>query len=236
VQLSCRVATIREQYSSKPVGIRRHYRRCAPATPHIAVAFLLVALGVLYLIFGPTNSDLNLILAMPRVHVVFDEPAVVPAAPAAAAPAPGNATDDDEDRGLPPPRQLTDPPYLLGRAILDYDARRSAWLAAHPEVQVQPAAGRRPRVLVLVVTGSATARCPDLDGDHLLLRAFKNKADYCRVHGLDVFYNAAFLDAEMSGFWAKLPLLWALMLVHPEVELLWWVDQGFKSPAKPLSD
>ena len=86
-------------YSNKLVGIRRHYRRCAPATPHIAVAFLLVALGVLYLIFGPTNSDLNLVLAMPRVHVVFNEPAVVPAAPAAAAPAPGNATDDDEDRG-----------------------------------------------------------------------------------------------------------------------------------------
>ena len=190
-------------YSNKLVGIRRHYRRCAPATPHIAVAFLLVALGVLYLIFGPTNSDLNLVLAMPRVHVVFNEPAVVPAAPAAAAPASGNATDDDEDRGLPPPRQLTDPPYSLGRAILDYDARRSAWLAAHPEVQVQPAAGRRPRLLV--VTGSAPARCPDPDGDHLLLRAFKNKADYCRVYDLHMFYKAMFPYAEMSGFWVKLP-------------------------------
>ncbi|EES00270.1 probable glycosyltransferase 5 [Sorghum bicolor] len=217
---------MREQYSysSKPAGIRRHYRRCAPAAAHIAVAFLLVALGVLYLIFGPTNSDLNLVLAMPRVHVVFNnKPAVVPAAPAAAAPSLGsNATDDDVDSGLPPPRQLTDPPYSLGRVILDYDARRSAWLAAHPEFQ--PAAAGRPRPRVLVVTGSAPARCPDPDGDHLLLRAFKNKADYCRVHGLDVFYNAAFLDAEMSGFWAKLPLLRALMLAHPEVELLWWVD------------
>jgi hypothetical protein len=65
---------MREQCSSKPVGIRRHYRRCALATPHIAVAFLLVAL---YLIFGPTNSDVNLVLAMPRVHVVFNEPAAV---------------------------------------------------------------------------------------------------------------------------------------------------------------
>jgi xyloglucan 6-xylosyltransferase len=208
------------QYCNKLVGTRRHYRRCAPATPHIAVAILLIALGVLYLAFSPTNSDLNLVLSMPRVHVVFNDEPVRKVAPVAAAPAPGNATDDDEDSGLPPPRQLTDPPYSLGRAILDYDARRSAWLAAHPELPAR--VGRRPRVLV--VTGSAPARCPDADGDHLLLRAFKNKADYCRVHGLDVFYNAAFLDAEMSGFWAKLPLLRALMLAHPEVELLWWVD------------
>ncbi|KAJ1297479.1 hypothetical protein BS78_01G379500 [Paspalum vaginatum] len=212
---------MRGHYSGKPAGIRRQYRRCAPATPNIAVAFLLTALGVLYLIFGPTNSDLS--LTIPRIHIVFDEPVVrstvvVPAAPA---PAPSNATDD-EDAGLPPPRQLTDPPYSLGRTILDYDARRFAWLAAHPEFPagVQPAG--RPRVLV--VTGSAPARCPDTDGDHLLLRAFKNKADYCRVHGLDVFYNTAFLDAEMSGFWAKLPLLRTLMLAHPEVELFWWVD------------
>uniref|UniRef100_J3LN22 Glycosyltransferase n=2 Tax=Oryza brachyantha TaxID=4533 RepID=J3LN22_ORYBR len=28
----------------------------------------------------------------------------------------------------------------------------------------------------------------------------------------------------MSGFWAKLPLLRALMVAHPEAELLWWVD------------
>jgi len=44
------------------------------------------------------------------------------------------------------------------------------------------------------------------------------------VHGLEVFYNTAFLDAEMSGFWAKLPLLRTLMQAHPEVELFWWVD------------
>ncbi|KAF8721533.1 hypothetical protein HU200_023040 [Digitaria exilis] len=220
---------MREHHGGKaPASIRRHYRRCAPAaqTSNIAAPFILLALCVLYLIFAPTHSYLDL-AALPRIRVEFNQPvrilasATVPATPTAAAPAPSNATDD-EDSGLPPSRQLTDPPYSLGRAILDYDARRSAWLAAHPEFPTRVPPGGRPRVLV--VTGSPPARCPDPDGDHLLLRAFKNKADYCRVHGLEVFYNTAFLDAEMSGFWAKLPLLRALMLAHPETELFWWVD------------
>ncbi|VAI06474.1 unnamed protein product [Triticum turgidum subsp. durum] len=71
---------------------------------------------------------------------------------------------------------------------------------------------------------SSPRRCKDPEGDHVLLRAFKNKADYCRVHGFDIFYSNAVLDAEMNGFWTKLPLLRALMVAHPEVELLWWVD------------
>ncbi|KAK9945565.1 hypothetical protein M0R45_011073 [Rubus argutus] len=30
--------------------------------------------------------------------------------------------------------------------------------------------------------------------------------------------------AEMAGFWAKLPLIRKLLLSHPEVEFLWWMD------------
>ncbi|XBI12589.1 hypothetical protein VPH35_139444 [Triticum aestivum] len=83
-------------------------------------------------------------------------------------------------------------------------------------------APERPRVHM--VTGSSPRRCTEPEGDHVLLRAFKNKADYCRVHGLDIFYSNAVLDGEMTGFWTKLPLLRALMVAHPEAELLWWVD------------
>ncbi|KAG8096272.1 hypothetical protein GUJ93_ZPchr0013g36730 [Zizania palustris] len=102
-----------------------------------------------------------------------------------------------------------------------YDARRAEWLSAHPHFPsfVTP---WRPRVLM--VTGSAPRRCKDPEGDHVLLRALKNKVDYCRVHGFDIFYSNTVLDAEMSGFWTKLPLLRTLMLAHPEAELLWWVD------------
>ncbi|KAL0457400.1 UNVERIFIED_CONTAM: Xyloglucan 6-xylosyltransferase 2 [Sesamum latifolium] len=44
------------------------------------------------------------------------------------------------------------------------------------------------------------------------------------VHGIEIFYNMALLDAEMAGFWAKLPLIRKLLLSHPEVEFLWWMD------------
>ncbi|KAL6644941.1 hypothetical protein ACP70R_016549 [Stipagrostis hirtigluma subsp. patula] len=215
-----------EDHNAKPVigrgaSHRRHNGRCGPEIPTVPAVFVLLVVGALLLILGPSNSDLSL----PSLRVVFHDPvrvaaAAPPPAAEAAAPAPSNASD--EDAGLPPPRQLTDPPYSLGRTILDYDARRSAWLAAHPEFPTRVPPTGRPRVLV--VTGSRPAPCPDPFGDHLLLRAFKNKADYCRVHGLEVFYNTAFLDAEMSGFWSKLPLLRTLMLAHPEAELLWWVD------------
>lgn len=214
----------------KPASDRRsgrcqhYYYHCRPANTITPLAFVLLVTGALFLILGPTNSSLTL----PALRVQFSNPIHIAAAESPQPPPEaGNNTattvdDDDEDAGLPPARQLTDPPYSLGRTILGYDARRSAWLAAHPEFPARVPPAGRPRVLL--VTGSAPSRCPDQDGDHLLLRAFKNKADYCRVHGLDVFYNTAFLDPEMSGFWAKLPLLRSMMLAHPEAEFLWWVD------------
>ena len=121
----------------------------------------------------------------------------------------------------PPLRQLTDPPHSLGPVPTDYDERRAQWLRDNPRFPAFVAPGR-PRVLV--VTGSSPRRCSAPDGDHLLLRAFKNKVDYCRVHGFDIFYSTAVLDAELTGFWTKLPLLRSLMLAHPETELLWWMD------------
>uniref|UniRef100_A0A0E0GLB6 Glycosyltransferase 5 n=1 Tax=Oryza nivara TaxID=4536 RepID=A0A0E0GLB6_ORYNI len=210
--------------SDRRAGRRQHGQRCSAsdAAPLVVVVILIV--GALFLILGPTGSSS---FTVPRIRVVFNEPVHVAVAAPPPPPPPaqmqaGANASSEEDSGLPPPRQLTDPPYSLGRTILGYDARRSAWLAAHPEFPARVAPAGRPRVLV--VTGSAPARCPDPDGDHLLLRAFKNKVDYCRIHGLDVFYNTAFLDAEMSGFWAKLPLLRMLMVAHPEAELIWWVD------------
>lgn len=58
----------------------------------------------------------------------------------------------------------------------------------------------------------------------MLLRLFKNKVDYCRIHGIEIFYNNALLHPKMFGFWAKYPVVKAAMLAHPEVEWIWWVD------------
>ncbi|KAK8959854.1 putative glycosyltransferase 2 [Platanthera guangdongensis] len=138
----------------------------------------------------------------------------MPSSNAATAGKAAAAEDDDL------PRDPSEP-YSLGPKISDWDEQRAKWLKSHPETPnfLTPA---KPRVLL--VTGSSPKSCENPVGDHYLLKSIKNKIDYCRVHGIEIFYNMALLDAEMAGFWAKLPLLRTLLLSHPEVEFLWWMD------------
>ncbi|XP_062213456.1 probable glycosyltransferase 4 [Phragmites australis] len=199
---------------------RARQQRLLPV-PIIPVVLFLVAPCALFLFTSPN-------LALPRIRIEYgrrdgDAPSSAPTnePPPSMSPSPAAGVDRDQEQRLPPLRQLTDRPYSLGLAVSNYDDRRAKWLRHHPQFPAFVAPGR-PRVLV--VTGSSPGRCGDTYGDHLLLRAFKNKVDYCRVHGFDVFYSNAVLDAELSGFWTKLPLLRTLMLAHPEAELLWWVD------------
>ncbi|PWZ19263.1 putative xyloglucan 6-xylosyltransferase 1 [Zea mays] len=110
--------------------------------------------------------------------------------------------DDDPD---PPPRSLRDPPYTLGPKIFDWDEQRAAWHRRHPET---PPFLNDIKPRVLLVTGSSPKPCENPVGDHYLLKSIKNKMDYCRVHGIE----------------AKLSLMRALLLAHPEVEFLWWMD------------
>ncbi|KAE8681934.1 putative glycosyltransferase 4 [Hibiscus syriacus] len=112
-------------------------------------------------------------------------------------------------------------PFSLGPKISDWDEQRSRWLEENPNYPnfIGP---NKPRVLL--VTGSSPKPCENPVGDHYLLKSIKNKIDYCRLHGIEIFYNMALLDAEMAGFWAKLPLIRKLLLSHPEVEFLWWMD------------
>eukprot|EP00897_Mesotaenium_endlicherianum_P009969 jgi/Mesen1/8/ME1040233C03905 len=77
---------------------------------------------------------------------------------------------------------------------------------------------------MMMLTGSSPKVCLSAMGDHLLLKALKNKIDYCRPRGIEMFYNMASFDAELTGFWSKLPLLRAAMLKNPHVEWFWWVD------------
>ncbi|WCJ23499.1 Xyloglucan 6-xylosyltransferase 1 [Euphorbia peplus] len=111
--------------------------------------------------------------------------------------------------------------YTLGPKISDWDEQRAEWLKRNPNFPNFVAPGK-PRVLL--VTGSSPKPCENPVGDHYLLKSIKNKIDYCRVHGIEIFYNMALLDAEMAGFWAKLPLIRKLLLSHPEIEFLWWMD------------
>nr|POE80611.1 putative glycosyltransferase 7 [Quercus suber] len=108
--------------------------------------------------------------------------------------------------------------YSIGNPVKNWDEKRREWLKHHPSF----AAGASERVVM--VSGSQPKPCKNPIGDHLLLRFFKNKVDYCRIHGYDIFYNNALLHPKMGSYWAKLAVVRAAMLAHPEAEWIWWVD------------
>ncbi|KAM6569541.1 hypothetical protein CsatB_017526 [Cannabis sativa] len=110
--------------------------------------------------------------------------------------------------------------YTLGPKIENWNQERKAWLDSNPEFPSY--VNGKPRILL--VTGSPPKPCDNPIGDHYLLKGIKNKIDYCRLHGIEIVYNLAHLDKELAGYWAKLPLLRRLMLSHPEVEWIWWMD------------
>jgi xyloglucan 6-xylosyltransferase len=113
--------------------------------------------------------------------------------------------------------------------VTRWKAKRRRWLHQNPGFPSRDARGG-PRVLL--VTASPQGPCGSPDGDRFLLRATKNRLDYCRLHGVDMVHATARLeDPELrsAGYgdgWAKLALLRRLMLAHPEVEWLWWLDVG----------
>lgn len=110
--------------------------------------------------------------------------------------------------------------YTLGPKISDWNEDRKIWLEQNKEFPT--VVGGKPRILL--VTGSPPNPCDTAMGDHFLLKGTKNKIDYCRLHGIEIVYNMAHLDKELAGYWAKLPLLRKLLLSHPEVEWIWWMD------------
>ncbi|EEF48825.1 transferase, putative [Ricinus communis] len=118
----------------------------------------------------------------------------------------------------PPDPTFYDDPnlsYSIESSIKDWDAKRMEWLKHHPSFASNQ---------ILLVSGSQPLACKNTVGDNLLLRFFKNKVDYCRIHGYDIFYNNLLLHPKMTGFWAKYPIIRAAMLAHPEAEWIWWID------------
>nr|GMD73585.1 glycosyltransferase 6-like [Ipomoea batatas] len=145
------------------------------------------------------------------------------------------------DRGYESPeRSFYDDPelsYSIDKPVVGWDEKRREWLKLHPSFSA--GAGWR----VLFLSGSQPTPCKNSHGDHLLLRFFKNKVDYCRIHGYDIFYSNAFLNPDMRSFWTKIPLVRAAMLAHPETEWVLWVDSDaiftdmdFKIPLERYND
>ncbi|KAL6566867.1 hypothetical protein OROMI_015271 [Orobanche minor] len=127
--------------------------------------------------------------------------------------------------------------YTIDKTMVNWDAKRSGWLKHHMVF------GTVHEDRVLVITGSQPALCRHPLGDRLLLRLFKNKVDYCRLNGYGIFYNNAHLEPKMGFYWAKIPIVRAAMLAHPEVEWIFWVDSDaiftdmeFKVPLDKYKD
>ncbi|CAK9874014.1 unnamed protein product [Sphagnum jensenii] len=131
-----------------------------------------------------------------------------------------DAENKEEEENDPPPRD-PNTPYTLGPEIKDWNEQRALWLSKNPQM-AKTSNDKKDRILL--VSGSQPKPCDNAVGDHYLVKGMKNKIDYCRLHDIEFFYNMAFLDQEMSGFWSKLPLIRKLMLAHPEVEWIWWMD------------
>ncbi|KAF7809940.1 glycosyltransferase 6-like [Senna tora] len=140
-----------------------------------------------------------------RTHIVSD---------------PNNTPISNRAHG-PPDQTFYDDPdlsYSIEKPLRNWDEKRKEWLRLHPSL----AAGSKNRILL--VTGSQPSPCKNRIGDHLLLRCFKNKVDYSRIHGYDIFYNNLYLHPKMDSYWAKLPIIRAAMMAHPDAEWIWWMD------------
>ena len=92
------------------------------------------------------------------------------------------------------------------------DVKRARWLRQH-----RPRDGLNASERVAMVSRSQSPPCKGAGGNNLLLCFLKNKVDYCRLHaGVQLFYNTALLQPEMRAYWAKILVVRAAMLAHPE--------------------
>ncbi|CAM6099400.1 unnamed protein product [Calypogeia fissa] len=110
--------------------------------------------------------------------------------------------------------------YSFKPSVSDWDEQRVAWMAENPSPR--PRAGGKP--YVMMVSGSYPKECDPVILSHLLVRSSKNKLDYSRVHDIELFYNMGEPDENFSDWWVKLPVIRMLMLQHPQMEWIWWID------------
>jgi xyloglucan 6-xylosyltransferase len=111
----------------------------------------------------------------------------------------------------------------FGPRIEDWDAQREiAKSKKRSNAANQSSESSKP--LILLITSSHPHSCEHERGDEMLLKSIKNKMDYCRLHDIELFYNLDKIDDEMNSWWVKVFLTHMLMLKHPEVDWIWWMD------------
>ena len=64
---------------------------------------------------------------------------------------------------------------------------------------------------VTIVSARQAAPCATPDGDAWVMRAQQNKAEFARIHGMQLSWTSAQVDPQYDGAWNKLALLARLM-------------------------
>ncbi|KAI5058389.1 hypothetical protein GOP47_0026559 [Adiantum capillus-veneris] len=79
-------------------------------------------------------------------------------------------------------------------------------------------------ITFMLVTGERPSVCKSAEGAHVLLQSYKNKVEYCSLHGCKVWYMLESWEEGFYGVWARYPALLRLMRSLPSVEWFMWMD------------
>ena len=104
------------------------------------------------------------------------------------------------------------------------------WTSGRPSVEnlrdglLNNNANHNANLSFLLVTGERASPCKSRSGAHSLLQSYKNKVDYCTLHGCKVWYMLETWEEGFTGVWARYPALLRLMQSLPSVRWFMWMD------------
>ncbi|XP_057836318.2 probable xyloglucan 6-xylosyltransferase 1 isoform X2 [Cryptomeria japonica] len=76
----------------------------------------------------------------------------------------------------------------------------------------------------VLVTGERSSPCISPRGNNVMMKSYKNKVDYCNLHGCKVWYALEVWQKGFVGTWVRYPLLIHLMKANPSVTWFMWMD------------
>ncbi|MCO5595476.1 hypothetical protein L7F22_049519 [Adiantum nelumboides] len=84
--------------------------------------------------------------------------------------------------------------------------------------------GAGANISFMLVTGERPSVCKSAEGARVLLQSYKNKVEYCSLHGCKVWYMLESWEEGYYGVWARYPALLRIMRSLPSVQWFMWMD------------
>ena len=119
---------------------------------------------------------------------------------------------DDEDRIV-----STSQAASMEKSTVQPAATSSLLLNRLGQEQAQP-------LPFMIVTGERSSPCKTQLGANIMMKTYKNKVDYCNLHGCRVWYALEVWKRGFVGTWVRYPLLLRLMKGNPSVTWFMWMD------------